>query len=285
MVADVLLIAGLSGAGRSQAADDLEDLGWFVVDNMPIALIDKVVELAGTSTSYQQQLALVVGLPSHQTDAIAVVHRLRETGHRVRVLFLDASTPELMKRYGQTRRKHPLSTPDTSLEDAINRERALLESVKGAADLVIDTTQFNVHQLKTSIVELFAQAGEQDSMQLSIVSFGYKHGVPVDVDLVIDVRFLPNPHWDENLRPLTGLDESVRDFVLSQPVTNEFLVRLQSLFDLLLPAYQAEGKSYLTLALGCTGGRHRSVAIAERMSAWLRANGHHPRTTHRDIHR
>jgi len=284
-MADVLLIAGLSGAGRSQAADDLEDLGWFVVDNMPIALIDKVVELAGTSASYQQQLALVVGSPSHQSDAVGVVQRLREADHRVRVLFLDASTPELVKRYGQTRRKHPLSSAEISLESAINRERTLLESVKGAADLVIDTTQLNVHQLKSRIVELFAEDPGQDSMQLSLLSFGYKHGVPLDVDVVMDVRFLPNPHWDENLRPLTGLDESVRDFVLSQEVTNEFLVRLQSLLELLLPAYRAEGKSYLTLALGCTGGKHRSVVIAETMAAWLRRNGHHPRVTHRDMHR
>lgn len=284
-VADVLLIAGLSGAGRSQAADDLEDLGWFVVDNLPIALIDKVVELAGTSASYQQQLALVVGSPSHQTDAVGVVHRLRDLGHRVRVLFLDASTPELVKRYGQTRRKHPLSTSDTSLEESINRERALLESVKGAADLVIDTSQLNVHQLKSRIIELFATDATHDSMQLSLVSFGYKHGVPLDVDLVFDVRFLPNPHWDEDLRPLTGLDAAVRDYVLSRDVTSEFLARLESLFELLLPAYRAEGKSYLTVALGCTGGKHRSVVIAEIMADWLRRQGHHPRVTHRDMHR
>lgn len=281
-MADVLLIAGLSGAGRSQAADDLEDLGWFVVDNMPIALIDKVVELAGTSSGYQQQLALVVGSPSHQTDAIGVVHRLRDTGHRVRVLFLDASTPELVKRYGQTRRKHPLSSADTSLEEAINRERALLESVKGAADLVIDTSQLNVHQLKSRIVELFSDE-DQDSMQLSLVSFGYKHGVPIDVDLVFDVRFLPNPHWDEDLRPLSGLDAPVREFVLDQNLTGEFLSRLRSLFELLLPAYRSEGKSYLTVAIGCTGGKHRSVAIVEELAEWLRLGGHHPRVTHRDI--
>ena len=283
-MADILLIAGMSGAGRSQAADDLEDLGWFVVDNLPISLIDKVVELAGSSTSFQQQLALVVGIPSQQTDALEVVTRLRNADHRVRVLFMDASTPDLVKRYGQTRRKHPLALGEMSVEQAVVAERGLLEPVKGASDVVIDTTGLTPHQLKTRIFEMFAP-GDSDTMQISIVSFGYKHGIPIDVDLVFDVRFLPNPHWDEVLRPLSGLDAEVRDFVLGQELTTKFLARLIDLFDLLLPAYGQEGKSYLSVAIGCTGGRHRSVAVAEQLAEQFRAVGLHPRVTHRDLQR
>ncbi|TSA51409.1 MAG: RNase adapter RapZ [Actinobacteria bacterium] len=282
-MADILLIAGLSGAGRSQAADDLEDIGWFVVDNMPIALIDKVVELAATGE--QSQLALVVGTATHQTDAVLIVHKLRDAGHRVRILFLDASTPELVRRYGASRRKHPLANQFASVEDAIHAERVLLETVKGAADLVIDTSSLNIHQLKSQIVELFAPTDDRDVMQLSVVSFGFKHGIPTDVDLVLDVRFLPNPHWDEDLRPQSGLDEAVKNYVVDQPLAQEFLQKIYDLLQFLVPAYQAEGKSYLTVAIGCTGGRHRSVAVTEAIGAWMTAQGQRPRLTHRDIFR
>ncbi len=282
-MADILLIAGLSGAGRSQAADDLEDLGWFVVDNMPIALIEKVVELAAAGE--QSQLALVVGTAVHQTDAVVIVQRLREVGHRVRILFLDASTPELVRRYGATKRKHPLASRFSSVEEAIHEERSILETVKGAADLVINTSSLNIHQLKAQIVELFAPTGDRDVMQLSLVSFGFKHGIPLDVDMVWDVRFLPNPHWEEHLRELSGLDDAVSTFTIEQPLAQQFLDRAEEMLQFLLPAYQAEGRSYLTIAIGCTGGRHRSVAVTEAIGAWLAANGHHPRITHRDIFR
>jgi UPF0042 nucleotide-binding protein len=282
-VADILLIAGLSGAGRSQAADDLEDLGWFVVDNMPIALIEKVVELAAVGE--QSQLALVVGAAAHQTDAVVIVQRLREAGHRVRILFLDASTPELVRRYGATKRKHPLASRFSSVEEAIQEERSILETVKGAADLVIDTSGLNIHQLKAQIVELFAPTGDRDVMQLSLVSFGFKHGIPLDVDMVWDVRFLPNPHWEEHLRELSGLDDAVSTFTIDQPLAQQFLEKAEGMLQFLLPAYQSEGRSYLTIAVGCTGGRHRSVAVTEAIGAWLASNGHHPRITHRDIFR
>ena len=283
-MADILLIVGLSGAGRSQAADDLEDLGWFVVDNMPITLVDKVVELAENGAE-DLQLALVLGTPSNQTNAIDVVANLREAGHRVRILYLDASTSELVKRYGATRRKHPLSSATVSVEEAILKERSMLELVKGSADLVIDTSSLNVHQLKAQIQDLFSPVGGKDVMQLTVESFGYKHGIPLDVDLVFDVRFLPNPHWDENLRPLSGLDQSVSDFVLQQPLAVEFVDKIDSLFAMLIPAYRAEGKSYLTVAIGCTGGRHRSVAIAEEIGQKFIQLGHNPRVIHRDIAR
>ena len=282
-MADILLIAGLSGAGRSQAADDLEDLGWFVVDNMPIALIEKVVELAAAGE--QSQLALVVGTAVHQTDAVVIVQRLREVGHRVRVLFLDASTPELVRRYGATKRKHPLASRFSSVEEAIHEERSILETVKGAADLVIDTSSLNIHQLKAQIVDLFAPTGDRDVMQLSLVSFGFKHGIPLDVDMVWDVRFLPNPHWEEHLRELSGLDDAVSTFTIEQPLAQQFLDRAEEMLQFLLPAYQAEGRSYLTIAIGCTGGRHRSVAVTEAIGAYLAVNGLYPRITHRVIFR
>ena len=283
-MADILLITGLSGAGRSQAADDLEDLGWFVVDNMPTELIDKVVEIASAGSALSQ-LALVVGTPTQQRDVLDVLRRLRLTSHRVRLLFLDATNTELVKRYGATRRKHPLAEANSGVEQAIAKERVLLEPVKGEADLVIDTSNLTVHQLKTQLVELFTSGEQSETMQVSVVSFGYKHGLPMDVDLVFDVRFLPNPHWDEKLRPLTGLDELVRDFVMSQELSHKFLTELYAMLKTLLPAYKAEGKSYLTIAIGCTGGRHRSVVIAEQISQWLADYGHHPRITHRDISR
>ncbi len=283
-MADILLIAGLSGAGRSQAADDLEDLGWFVVDNMPTELIDKVVEIAAVGEALAK-LALVVSTPSAQLDVVDVLKRLRLSGHRVRMLFLDATVAELVKRYGATRRKHPLAEGNSGVEQAISKERSLLEPVKAEADLVIDTTNLTIHQLKSQLGELFTEDAVLDSIQVSVVSFGYKHGLPLDVDLVFDVRFLPNPHWDENLRPLSGLDQPVRDFVIAQDLSGEFLVQLQNMLTLLLPAYKQEGKSYLTVAIGCTGGRHRSVVIAEQVKQWLIQNSYNPRTTHRDISR
>ena len=284
---DILVITGLSGAGRSNAADDLEDLGWFVVDNLPVTLIEKIVELSSASAAGSaagfQRLALVVGPSADQSDVVLEIQRLRSGGHRVNVLFLDASTAELVKRYGSTRRKHPLDDGNLGMTDAIERERSLLEPVKAEADLVIDTTSLTVHQLKARIADAFANEAQDASMQTAITSFGYKQGIPLDVDLVIDVRFLPNPHWVEDLRPLTGLDEPVRRYVMEQPATGEFLRRFEHLLELLVPAYASEGKSYLSIAIGCTGGQHRSVAISEELAMWFRRHGYSPRVTHRDL--
>jgi UPF0042 nucleotide-binding protein len=280
---DILVITGLSGAGRSQAADHLEDLGWFVVDNLPTSLIEKVTELGSGRGSSIDRLALVVGSGAHQADIVDVIGRLRESGHRVRVLFLEANTPELVNRYGSTRRKHPLSDGNQSVLDLIEQERDVLEPVRAISDVVIDTTDLNVHQLKARIVDLFGHDLAESGMQTSVVSFGYKHGLPLDVDLVLDCRFLPNPYWVEALRHHTGLDDEVRDYVLANPLTEDFLRRLDELLDLVLPAYGAEGKSYLTLAFGCTGGHHRSVAIAEEVARRMRRRGYSPRVQHRDL--
>lgn len=282
---DILVIAGLSGAGRSQAADSLEDLGWFVVDNLPSSLIEKVAELGSAPGAKTQRLALVVGSGPHQADIIDVVGRLRKAGHIVRILFLEAADTELVRRYGSTRRKHPLSDGTGTVLDAIQDERTLLEPVKGEADVVIDSTDLNVHQLKARLVDLFGVESAAAGMQTTITSFGYKHGLPLDVDIVLDCRFLPNPYWEEGLRDRTGLEDSVREYVLGQPTTGEFLDKLDDLFELLLPAYAAEGKSYLTVGIGCTGGRHRSVVLAEELARRLRRRGYEPRVLHRDVER
>lgn len=285
-MSEFLVIAGLSGAGRSQSADDLEDLGWFVVDNLPTSLIEKIGELAAAPGSSINRVVLVVGSGLHQADILTALRALRSAGHRVRILFLEASTPELVRRYGATRRRHPLAeTEQTSLSDTIVHERAMLEPVREAADLVIDTTDLNVHQLKRKLFELFANESPTPTMQTTIQSFGYKHGLPLDVDLVLDCRFLPNPHWDERLRDLSGLDQQVRDYVLGSELALEFVERVEGLLELLLPAFVAEGKSYLTLAFGCTGGRHRSVTMAEEIARRLRRKGYDPRVQHRDLAR
>lgn len=278
---DVLVITGLSGAGRSQAADFLEDLDWFVVDNLPIELLDKIVELGSWPGSFGR-LGLVVGPTAHPEEVLSAIRRLR-AHHRVRVLYLDASTPVLVKRYGSSRRKHPLDDGGAGMEALIERERLALEPVKAEADFVVDTSSLNVHQLKSFVVGTFGTEADHATMQIAVSSFGFKHGLPLDVDLVMDVRFLPNPHWVEELRPLTGLDDAVRSYVLERDETKEFLARFEHLLELLLPAYAVEGKSYLSIAIGCTGGHHRSVAIAEELAAWLRSIGHPPRVSHRDL--
>lgn len=278
-----VIITGLSGAGRSQAADGLEDLGWFVIDNLPSELIPKVAELVRAPTSSTPRVALVVGAGAHGPGFMPSLAALRASGAAVRQLFLDASTEVLVRRYESTRRRHPLLQAGEGLGEAIERERALLEPLKAAADIVVDTSALNVHELHTRILGLFGEDRSNGGMQTRIVSFGYKHGLPVDVDVVLDCRFLPNPHWIDELRPRSGLDEAVARYVLDQDATAAFLGHLDGLFALLLPAYVAEGKAYLTLAFGCTGGRHRSVAIAEAAAELLRARGVDPTVVHRDV--
>ena len=278
-----MVITGLSGAGRSQAADVLEDLGWFVIDNLPPALIPKVAELGQSPTSAIDKVVLVVGTGPYHEEVLPAVRALRGQVARLRIVFLDAATDVLVRRYESTRRRHPLADGG-SLAEAIEAERAVLEPVKAEADLVVDTSELNVHQLRDRIAPLFVGEGSP-GMQVTVSSFGYKHGLPLDVDVVLDCRFLPNPHWVDELRPLTGRDEPVRDYVLGQDAAEAFLAHLDGLWDLLLPAYAEEGKAYLTVAFGCTGGRHRSVAIAEQVASTLRDRGYQPRVAHRDLRR
>ncbi len=283
---DLTIVTGMSGAGRSSAADALEDLGFFVIDNLPPALIPKVAELAsggGRPSSY----ALVVDVRSgaFMHDLEAALGDLRSTGARTRILFLDAADEVLVRRFEASRRRHPLAEAD-GIADGISRERVLLGELKGQADLVLDTTNLNVHELRDRLRVLFG-AGEPEAgeLQTSVVSFGYKHGVPVDVDLLFDCRFLPNPHWVDRLRPLSGTDAEVREYVLEQDEAGPFLDELRRLFALLLPAYVREGKAYLSIGVGCTGGRHRSVVIATELAQILQELGFAARLHHRDVDR
>jgi UPF0042 nucleotide-binding protein len=285
MTLDVTIVTGMSGAGRSAAADVLEDLGFFVIDNLPPALITKVAEL-GRGVEETQKFALVIDVRSGEfvDDLESALAELREMGARTRVLFLDAADDVLVRRFEATRRKHPLGAEDR-VSDGIASERQLLEDLKGHADLVLDTSELNVHELRDHLLELFDAQQMSGTLQTSVVSFGYKHGLPLDVDLVFDCRFLPNPHWVDELRPLSGNDATVRDYVMGQEETARFLAELERLFALLLPAYVKEGKSYLSIGVGCTGGRHRSVVIAHELAALLGGLGFVPRVHHRDIDR
>lgn len=281
-MAEIVLITGLSGAGRSGTADVLEDLGWYVVDNLPTTLIGTIIDLAVKPGSDIPRLALVGG--RQHGALLEKIGEVRASGHRVRVVFLDASTPELVRRYNATRRRHPLADQAEGLVESIELERERLDPARGAADLVIDTTDLNVHQLKDRIVDAFSSSTDS-RLQVSVESFGFKHGLPLDADMVLDVRFLPNPHWVPDLRPLTGHDPKVRDHVLETAAGSDFVDRIDDLLASLLPQYEKEGRSYLTVAIGCTGGRHRSVATAEEIASRLRGRGVAVRVAHRDVTR
>ena len=283
-MSEFLIIAGLSGAGRSQAANTFEDQGWFVIDNLPPTLITQVAKLASAPGSAAERVALVVGTGAYyDVDELnRAIKRLRRSGARVRILFLEASNEALVRRYENTRRRHPLAAE--RVFESIGQERTLLDPVKEQADVVVDTSEMNVHQLRDRLLELFA-SDDPKSMQTSVVSFGYKHGIPLDVDNVLDCRFLPNPHWIDELRPFTGRDPKVRDYVLGQPEAKQYLDLLGQMLDVLLPAYVKEGKSYLTIAVGCTGGRHRSVVLADEVGRMMRDRGFDPIVYHRDVDR
>lgn len=283
MSAEFVVVCGLSGAGRTQAAANFEDLGWFVIDNVPPALIPKLGELAAAPGSTYDQLALVVRIGAEgPVDTQRALKDLTGIARRVRILFLDAASDVLIRRYEASRRRHPLATENITVADAIERERQLLQPLKEDADVVIDTGNLTVHQLRERIHDLFGE-DQSTAVRVNVSSFGYKHGLPLDVDLVLDCRFLPNPHWIDELRPLTGLDDAVRDYVLKEPDAQAFLEDLDSLLGTILPAYAREGRTYLSIALGCTGGRHRSVAMAGAVAELLRGHGYHPSVTHRDV--
>ncbi len=269
----IAVITGLSGAGRSTAAKALEDLGWFVVDNLPPGLIAPMVDLGQRSQGAVSRIACVVDVRSRafSSDLRSAIAELDRKGCHPRVVFLEATDDALVRRFDGVRRPHPLQG-EGRLVDGIATERELLRELRGDADLVLDTSDLNVHELRSKIAAAFGDSEATSRLQLTIVSFGYKYGLPVDADLVVDCRFLPNPHWIPELRPHSGLEREVRDYVLGQPSTGAFLDEYAALMRLLAAGYRREGKRYVTLAVGCTGGKHRSIVIAEELAARLRAD-------------
>jgi UPF0042 nucleotide-binding protein len=285
-VAKIVLVTGLSGSGKSTAIRALEDSGWFCIDNLPSVLLPKLLELVGHGAGDEMpRLALVVD--ARETRFLEstphAIDEVRRLGHHVEVVFLDCSDEALLRRFSETRRRHPLS-PDGSVADGIAAERQLLAELRAIATQLIDTTRMTVHELRQAFTSRFGLPSA-DALNVNIVSFGFRNGLPQNADLVFDLRFLPNPYFVDGLRPLPGTDPRVAQWVLARPETGEFVDRLSSFVTYLLPRYRAEGKSYLTIALGCTGGRHRSVALAEELARRLQQAEARVQVQHRDVER
>ena len=281
---EIVVITGMSGAGRTQVAKVLEDLGYFVIDNLPPTLLGKVVELAFGPGSSVDRLGLVADVRGREFfgQLVDAIEQLRDSAARLRVVFLEADDETLVTRFEETRRRHPADDGHGVLA-GIHNERKLLTELRGTADLILDTSDLNVHELRDRVVETLG-APDEATIHVKVVSFGFKYGVPRDADMVIDVRFLPNPHWVEELKPYTGKDEPVRDYVLGQDATPPFLRAFEGLLDVVVPGYVEEGKRYLTIAIGCTGGKHRSVAITEEIAGYLEATTDVPVSVdHRDL--
>lgn len=279
----LLVITGLSGAGRSETAKVLEDLGWFVVDNLPPALIPRLADLTARPGG-PERLAVVADVRSGVFfgDLSQALDDLRAAGVRYRILFLDAADEDLVNRYASTRHRHPLA-PDDHVLEGIREERRLMASLRGEADLVVDSSGLSPHGLRDRIVRVLGEADASPRLTVSVISFGFKYGAPRDADVVLDCRFLPNPHWVPELRDLPGTDPAVGAFVRGQPAYRAFLDGVRGLLDPMLPGLEAEGKSYFTVALGCTGGRHRSVVAAEDVAGFLRERGLPAIVEHRDV--
>jgi RNase adapter protein RapZ len=281
---ELVVVTGMTGAGRSTAAKELEDLGYYVVDNLPPQLVPDVVRLVDESRGQLQPIAVVVDVRSGSFFAgLQEVIARGRTGRRTTLLYLDCNDDVLVRRQEAARRPHPLQEGGRLL-DGLRRERVVLGDLRADADLVIDTSGLNVHELTDKVTEAFGTA-QTTSMRATVVSFGFKYGIPVDADLVADMRFLPNPHWVPELRPLSGRDPEVAAYVKEQQGAQEFLTEYVDLIRTVVPGYQREGKRFMTIAIGCTGGKHRSVAMAEEIAARLRAPGLETRAVHRDLGR
>lgn len=281
---DIVVVTGLSGAGRSTALRVLEDAGFFCVDNLPPSLAPALIDLVGSEGKLERLgLGIDVRTGAFLSGAEETLSELEASGHRVHVIFLDCADDVLVRRFSETRRPHALSRTG-DLQGAIARERERLSGLRARADIVVDTTEFSVHDLRYHLIDYLGRDADRPSMVVRLLSFGFKYGIPVDADLVFDLRFLPNPHFVEELRPKTGKDQEVARYVMDAPATKDLLEHLLPLLDHTLPQYAREGKAYLTVALGCTGGRHRSVAMAEELGKQL-GEAHEVVVSHRDVRR
>lgn len=285
---EFIVISGLSGAGKSQAASILEDIGYFVVDNMPPSLIPKFVELQLAGPVHgEQRVAVVCDIRGGQTfeGLFSALSELEKAGCPYRILYVEASPETIIKRYKETRHLHPLTKNGRSLDEAVRMERTILAPVREKASFIVDTTSYTLGKLRGEMLRLFGEGGEQQPMSVTVMSFGFKHGIPLEADLVFDVRFLPNPFYIAELRDLTGLDREVYDFVFGYQQTKDFMTYLTRLIAFLLPQYVEEGKTNLVIGIGCTGGHHRSVAITRALADFVRQKGYGASENHRDMTR
>ena len=282
-----ILISGLSGAGKSKAASFLEDMGYYVVDNMPAALIPKFAELCMASTGRYDKVVLVTDIRGGQTfdGLFDALDKLHDMGCDYKILFVEASVEAIIKRYKETRRNHPLSKTGRSLEEAVQLERSALEPVRQRAEYIVDTSALPTAKLRGEMLRLFGSGDTASAMSVSVISFGFKYGIPIEADLVFDVRFLPNPYYIAELRHQTGLDQGVWDFIFGYQQTRDFMKHLEGLIGFLLPLYVEEGKTALVIGVGCTGGHHRSVAITRALAEFIRQKGYSAAENHRDMTR
>lgn len=283
---ELLIITGLSGSGKSRTASILEDIGYYIVDNLPAEIMVTFADFCAAAGGQYRRVALVYDVRAGEPfdRFLSALDRLKEGEMSCRVLFLDTDTPTLINRYKETRRSHPLAE-EGSIQEAVQRERDMLQCVRDRADIVLDTTSFSVGKLRSELLSLFGSDRDRRGIHVDVMSFGYKHGLPMEADLVFDVRFLPNPYYIPELKRRTGLEKPVQDYVFGSDQTQEFLRQLEKMLLFLLPHYSAEGKSVLVVAIGCTGGHHRSVAITNRIAQRLTEAGFEVSQSHRDISR
>ena len=284
---EILIMSGLSGGGKSKAASFLEDVGFYIVDNMPAGMILKFAEFCAAGNGRYNRVALVYDVRTADTfdEFLGVLATLREREYDCKLLFLEADVSAIIKRYKETRRRHPLQDQSDSLEEAVNREIAMMAPVRSQADVVINSTTYSTARLRGELLGLFGGSHRAGELMVSLVSFGFKHGLPLEADLVFDVRFMPNPFYIDSMRHKTGLDREVRDYVFSFQETEQFLEKLRDLLRFVLPLYQEEGKTVLVMAIGCTGGHHRSVAVTHALAGFIASLGYQVTENHRDMTR
>ena len=284
---EILIISGLSGSGKSRAATYLEDIGYYIVDNLPAEMMVKFADFCAASSGRYDRVALVYDVRAAEPFDLLIdtLERLKTTGVNCRMLFLEASTKTIINRYKETRRVHPLSGKGYNIEQAVQVEREMMWPIRDHADFIVDTTSFSTAKLRSELLNLFGDQSDRMGLSVNVLSFGFKHGIPIEADLVFDVRFMPNPYYVAELKEKTGLDEYVRDFVLGFQQTRSFLEKLQEMLTFLLPLYAEEGKTVLVIAIGCTGGHHRSVAVAHEVADYIMKAGYPVTENHRDISR